>query len=753
MPPKTLLEKLRQEATREKKASDLDDRRMAVRGRKKPTRIIRNIDRAIEQSREIHNVAEQLITVDTDARIAVMRQIIRKNPQKYALNQFLGKVINGVPTDFIGQFFRRFLNQEQSHEVYFENWLAETKQSIANLPTMQRTLAKLKKKKNKSYVQIEHLEGRIEDASEIAESFAEKAEDDDLTMVDPEAVEVALGIMQGADKEEAYSQFLGSELAKDPELDRDDLREKFDKRWERKLKREATPRSHSEIVIKRGPEINVPLVMLGKDAPAERRQRQVVAPARNRVCEAEFKHYRWIDGKPHVVSVWIAGDNIDKYTIDNEQFKHDGVTYSLANVKFTELQCNFRNKSQTGDMLTVYDGDKPVNVRVLIKERRGPVHIQGEDLFSKERKFFATKSGGVHSRIMSILSSTIDETVRTKVRESLQTAFMSLENDDNAVYVDALENSIYELSIDIAGDKPLHGELYLRNASSIIVFLNPWVDMLNPQIPISVFKLRVKEGYYTPESLPFLSVEDKLPILNRTDERSKKNLLDVIDQKIKEKVYDLGKAVYYSRHSDVRVPTKPSQPMFPLRIPITESSLLCAGDNADTIYYQEDGKTFCFSVKALQEQLLLFGDIENPETKQELSAEFKKRIEQMVVQSDDEPEVEDVVEVVEVDVDAKPDADLAPGLLEFIMNDLNHLEGKLQERNLLEYDDDDRSLAESIASFAFTRGSRECEYCGDSINGNTNLRTIKHDKKGKYEVVGFCSFECFEHQEFKKRRK
>jgi hypothetical protein len=258
---------------------------------------------------------------------------------------------------------------------------------------------------------------------------------------------------------------------------------------------------------------------------------------------------------------------------------------------------------------------------------------------------------------------------------------------------------------------------YLTLIAKITVFASPWIEHYGR----AIFRERVDNKYYTPSRIASLTEADKFPQVfgdSRVKEDQKAAMAIFITKKINEEIERIVYSMLLTGTSHIN---KLRRDLFYVNINLPARQ---CEDNHDLIHYEEDGKNFCFSIRNLQKRFIS-GDNTNPETGNELRAEFVVKIEEF-----EEPAyIDEVVkEVVE---------ELAVGLLDNIMADVNDMEKELVSGK------DGSGVASQLASQLASQPA--CHYCHNVIN---NLAKAHNTVIGN-NVVTFCSSECVSKQSFK----
>ena len=532
-------------------------------------------------------------------------------------------------------------------------------------------------------------------------------------------------------------------------------------------------------------------------------------------CMKTFREYQWIEGK--VTGVWLSGPNggdpNHDYIIKEIFIEEDGHRWYQANKRFFSLQCNSykKNRSQNGDVLTCYtQAGKPVKFQVgftligwrhdqyksrthMVKTADGRMVqrtfiIQDEMLFNKEKKFYRRLNQTEASRIEDILNSTVSERTSNYVMSLISKSLLELaipkqvQNDygiitygaervgEKGVIKKIDSNTPYmQILIDTlrSDNQDQTNKEFFTKAASLLVYINM------PEA--KTFRKNLEMEYYLPDILPTLSPAEKFPEAFQDPNASGKFLDELtanITNKIHKLVRGMAQAEYNAEDPTRRRSTMPYGADFTRSIKTRKRLNACANKarvkgvpDEEIVYYNEDGQIYCFTVDELYDQMLIQGDLINPETGKAFDIAFVKRFDELYNKrlSDDGLLTDYFQKKYGFDMDALVDDKekvdtikskrpiIATDLWDIIGKDLAELEDQLSNEKPGDGDEIDEDRETERRDEEVEKGTREtrdvdpndaCEYCKNHLSDDSIKSVILHGDESR--IIKFCSFKCFE---------
>ena len=533
-------------------------------------------------------------------------------------------------------------------------------------------------------------------------------------------------------------------------------------------------------------------------------------------CMKKFNTFEWIKGK--VTGVWLQDNEEEEneYIFKNISIEEDGLIWYQANKKFFALQCNSYKKDrvQNGDVLTSYtqtgkkvkfmvgytivgyqyeDGKHKTRTHMVDTKEGKKVQrtfiIQDEALFNKEKEFTRLVNQSDMSRVQDILNSSVTETTADGVMKSLSTSLMEIAPmksdygiitlnsrgvktvNYNTPYMQILMSTLRDAY------EQTNKELFTK-AASLLVFLN---------IPESkTFRNNIANEYYLPDILATLSSAEKFPEAFQDPNASGK-FLDELTANINNKIFKMvrGFADYHIQDPTNIKRTDYSFTDFSRSIKTSKRLNACSNKDRvkgaseeEIIYYNENGTIYCFTVNELYNQLLIEGNLDNPETGKPFDISFVKRFGELYNKKLSEDglltgyfqkkygfDMEELIKNKEKKDTIKSYQNIiGKNLWDIIGKDLAELEDQLSNENPGDGDEIDENRDEEKRDEDVKKGVREtieidekdaCVYCKNHLSDDSIKSIILHGDQSR--IVKFCSFKCFENKndwdKFKKVKK
>ena len=355
-----------------------------------------------------------------------------------------------------------------------------------------------------------------------------------------------------------------------------------------------------------------------------------------------------------------------------------------------------------------------------------------------------------------------------------------------------LETFSQEASEDISNETKTARE-YITRLSTILAYLTE----------SEVFRTRVSEGWYSPNTFISLTPKQMLPFSKIDDDspesRSNASILVARQTMIASRI---AKLYYQLEHPTERIPTRPNTQIFGRTVQMDEWRNKCVNKediievpDYRLVTYEESGKIYCLDMHSITQQIkqaMLFendrneliinqeGDLKNPYTDKPLREDFLRAIVDNfdnIDWEDDSEDEETEDETVEEKVPTPPtppERMLAPGLIDLVLSNIEECKRELQEDDLedgkcpaldrtevegedtesdesssSEDETDDESVPPPPSKMSPPMGEK-CESCGKAVNPDTSFKTKRHNSKGSYDTCHFCpGEECMSNTKFK----
>jgi hypothetical protein len=382
----------------------------------------------------------------------------------------------------------------------------------------------------------------------------------------------------------------------------------------------------------------------------------VAETAYSKKCVAEFRNYKWIEGK--VTGVWLS---VPKGKPNNVLRKYATTSYIAvvgrgkfyqANIRFFNLQCNSHAKKriQDGNILTCFDNDnKPVQFIVgyslqgglkyrkkswpilvgvdtfgnsVGKVRNNRLLIQDEELFQAEQNFSTQQNKNINDKKKQLLQKQIDEGSIGIAKNMLSRALLRVAPKVKDYEV----NSPY---INIAVDSVITKNQTNDDLFNIIADTIVYTQLHKAEI----FQKRIKAEYYLPDILLKLSPEDKLPeVFNPHSVVSSKTsdmFVSYLRNQVRESV-DAMANYLFPADPTARKPTNPIMNIEPtMDIEYDQGECVNSKDKIskdNLVYYMdpEDDKVYCLDIEILSKEFRQ-NNFLNPYTQKPFDKDFVRR--------------------------------------------------------------------------------------------------------------------------------
>ena len=317
---------------------------------------------------------------------------------------------------------------------------------------------------------------------------------------------------------------------------------------------------------------------------------------------------------------------------------------------------------------------------------------------------------------------------------------------------------------------------FFTKLGKVIVFLAHMDNVGN-----KIFIKRIQAGYYLPEILVNLLVEEKLPEVfdnDRVSIKLKEKAMHRVSREVKMYVENMGETLYRMQNPNEQVPVLPATYYFPEDIKVPEFKSACVNKSdvvnipdEEIIYYKENNDVYCLNIPQILNEIVSKKVPTNPYTKKPLEKAFVTRIRELYSIDLKKKDYDERGKSTSLKPSPSPIPSspiLAPGLLNMIVKNITDCEhelegGKLREEDgkcsgldgviseseeielfgehIPSSDDDDDTLSPGIVQ------GDVCEYCKKKVDPKKCLKT-KIDGENGFDTIYFCCFKCFEEQDY-----
>lgn len=399
-------------------------------------------------------------------------------------------------------------------------------------------------------------------------------------------------------------------------------------------------------------------------------------------CIQAWKKAPWMRPE-HVRAIYVK--ILDKKTGKDE--------WKIAGKKFFETLCSDDIPlAQHGNELHINPPHGRV-VELWYKTQKDFI-VQDEEIYEKMTKYMINQKETQEELAEKILGQSVDVRVKNQAISDLASVFQV----------------IAPSQLEYAGDSPKFIEEIVDtfNNETLADFLSDYADLAifleKPLINVGngVFLNRIREKYYTPNTLAKLTIQEKLPEIfgNSSYPPDKQELLLKTIETTKTRFSkDFITGIIESENPTKRKPTRPTLAV--ARSPQIHDSLTCINsvnmsklDRKKVIYYKDSAtdQLYCFSIEKVAQAISDAEVSENPvridvdiggkitvvtldnEYIQKFRELFKNELveEKTKIQEDEKLDKKFEKQMTEQDVDL--DNELAPGLIDLIKNGILDLE-------------------------------------------------------------------------------
>ena len=412
-----------------------------------------------------------------------------------------------------------------------------------------------------------------------------------------------------------------------------------------------------------------------------------ISQDQNNPCIQAWKKAPWMRPE-HVRAIYVK---ITNKTTGKDEWITPGK-------KFFETLCDDNTPlAQHGNKLHI----NPPHGRVIelwYKTQKDFI-VQNEEIYEKMTRYMINQKETQEELAEKILGQSVDTRVKNQAISDLAAVFQV----------------IAPSQLDYTGDSPKFIEEIVDtfNSETLADFLSDYADLAifleKPLINVGngVFLNRIREKYYTPNTLAKLTVQEKLPEIfgNSGYPHDKQELLLKTIETAKTRFSkDFITGIIESENPTKRKPTRPTLAV--ARSPQIHDSLTCINstdmsklDRKKVIYYKDSAtdQLYCFSIEKVAQAISDAEVSENPvridvdiggkitvvtldnEYIQKFRELFKNELveEKTKIQEDEKLDKKFEKQITEQDVDL--DNELAPGLIDLIKNGILDLEQAKQE--------------------------------------------------------------------------
>lgn len=325
-----------------------------------------------------------------------------------------------------------------------------------------------------------------------------------------------------------------------------------------------------------------------------------------------FQDFGWLHGYKQTRITKVQGDYTmsskpyESYFLFNSDYNRNGENWFLPSTNWWNDLNNYSSMhNQNKDIFSFVDSNKiELKFKIAYEFRNKTFTIQNEDLFAQQEKYLLLKYGSKDSIVEYYASRSISEnttfsrTLKSRLNSRLEVAINNL-NTKFGIKIQNVGNIISTVqNINMNENEVVYD--YIKNFFNFILFLDPKMEFGGFSF---IFQKRFVAGYYSPQVLLDLSLNEKIPELMFS--LSNKQINDFTDQFDSYLNLITVNFIYYI-HNELDT-TKKIQKFDLLGF---KSSLLdqikpynfyCKGKenipDEEVVLYSENDKLFCFALK------------------------------------------------------------------------------------------------------------------------------------------------------------
>lgn len=524
-----------------------------------------------------------------------------------------------------------------------------------------------------------------------------------------------------------------------------------------------------------------------------------------KLCISEYRTVPWLNAMLKGIYIQPVDDNDLSMYINNKaevlDQGNEGVWFPV-NKNFYYFVCgpkaNFRD--QDGDIMkAIDDNNKAVFMKVGFMTNIGFI-IQDQTIFENEKKYYRDKQKSLKEEINELRYSSISNKLIDIAKRDLsqqlhkiapQVRDYGTNEDYNTEYISEIVEIIKQNTNDT--------DSFLRKLGQIVIYLE--IDSAK------IFQERIKQELYNPTTLVELDVYEKFPEANlleieATDTKEAERTVNILEKRLDDYVDYMLEYYYAVLYPGKRKDTRPGiyAPKKTVKTYQMKDRCVNYEDVSDVpehqvVYYEDYNlQIYCLKIQDIVDQINANDVVVNPYTKEALDEDFLHKFKSLYYEKYNASKEEEIpTQTPSIPSQRSPEIELAPGLLDIIIKNVQECEKELQDGNLdengkcpalentnkeeeseseSESESDSESESESDSEpktststpsgipdnwenlvSSFPGSNNKCAKCGKVItDGNKELKTIRKEGKNNFTKENYCCTKCLEDTSFRKNR-
>ncbi len=481
-------------------------------------------------------------------------------------------------------------------------------------------------------------------------------------------------------------------------------------------------------------------------------------------CARWYRETPWLPGRASAIWFfplsWDEGSEFyheDEGAVENTKII-DGRLFHRANQNFIRAQCNFyRNKrKQEGVEFFFYDRDgEEVSAEVAF-EVRGKFIAQNEEIFQKEKESYINLTEPLEKKIRNLLGRSIQllsDGEKEDLKRVIRNYFGSLLRGAGVSESQGEEWSQWAAAYFYINESGECVKMLFEKYALFLAYFDPALLSY-----AKTFKERLVKGAYSADFLVSITPVEVIPEIYldpRVDQSNREIFTRFMFVSAADIYMQLAYTFYCTVFPQERrevIPMKAPLGVPPMDLPAGGLQGLCANQKDlpanispyNLYIYKEGEKYYCFDLSQLPEEFTLLG--EAPGTDIPVPEKVFEEITRLAAL------LEAAEEVTPAPVEKPTEELIAPGLLEFIIEEVASLEDEMgvKGRNLLseleQYKEEGGPEAKEKSQEISKKVEAICGYCQKFLGGPPVFSSIVQGKEGS-KLLEFCNTECFEKME------
>ena len=525
-----------------------------------------------------------------------------------------------------------------------------------------------------------------------------------------------------------------------------------------------------------------------------------------KLCVSEYRTIPWLNAMLRGIYIQPVDDNdLSMYINNNAEILDQGDEgiWFPVNKNFYYFVCgpkaNFRD--QEGDIMKAIDSNnRAVFMKVGFMTNIGFI-VQDQTIFENEKKYYRDKQKSLKDQInelrySSVTNKLIDISKRDLSHQLHKVAPQVRDYGDDEDYNTEYISEI----IEIFNKESTDANSFLRKLGQLVIYL----EIDNAKI----LKERINQELYNPTTLAGLDVYEKFPEANLMeieikDAKEAERTINILEKRLDEYVDNMLEYYYTILNPGKRKSTRPDNfgptrtiKTYPMKERCVNYEDVIDVPEDQVVYYEDfDLQIYCLKIPDIIEQINSNDNVVNPYTNEVLDEDFLHKFKSLYYEKyNNKKEVTPEDIITGTQPSPSPEKELAPGLLDIIIKNVQECENELQDNNLDENgkcpalessNNESESESESDESESGSESESEsepesspstpilsstpdnweqlassipgsnnkCVKCNKVItDGSKELKTIRKEGKNNFKTEHYCCTNCLENTSFKKTR-